>query len=119
MYRYKAFISYRHNRRDKRVAARIQSAIEHARPPRGDGGRGEDGAAPARYVVFRDETELSLSCDLDASLKAALDQSEYLIVVCSEETRKSPWVLAEIDHFLATRDLKHVLTVERQIENTA
>lgn len=111
MYRYKAFISYRHNRRDKRVAARIQSAIEHARPPRGDGGRDEDGTAPARYVVFRDETELSLSCDLDASLKAALDQSEYLIVVCSEETRKSPWVLAEIDHFLATRDLKHVLTV--------
>lgn len=111
MYRYKAFISYRHNRRDKRVAARIQSAIEHARPPRGNGGRDEDGTAPARYVVFRDETELSLSCDLDASLKAALDQSEYLIVVCSEETRKSPWVLAEIDHFLATRDLKHVLTV--------
>ena len=104
-YRYKAFISYRHNRRDEHVASRLQSAIEHFVPPH------EKGEKPEKYVVFRDETELSLSSNLDASLKEALDGSEFLIVICSEETKKSKWVLSEIDHFLSAHDSRHVLTV--------
>lgn len=107
MYRYKAFISYHHSRQDKKIASRIQNVIEHFRLP---GTAGTD-AAKNHYSVFRDETELSLSSDLNTSLKEALDQSEFLIVICSEETRKSAWVLEEIEYFLITHDYDHILTV--------
>lgn len=94
MYRYDAFISYRHHGLDGEVAEKLQKKLERYRPPKAL--RGKDFSA---WHVFRDETELSAGSDLDANIKAALDTSRFLIVVCSERTRESRWCMEEIEYF--------------------
>ena len=34
-FRYKAFISYRHNERDKKIAVKLQKKLESYKPPKG------------------------------------------------------------------------------------
>ena len=62
--KYFAFISYSH--RDKAIASRMHSALEHYRVPRRLVGRiGRDGAVPRRIVpIFRDLDELPTSSNL-------------------------------------------------------
>lgn len=95
-YRYAAFISYRHTPADRKWAAWLHKALETYRTPAPLVKRG----TRARVgKIFRDEEELSASADLSARIDEALQQSEYLIVVCSPETPKSRWVNAEIERF--------------------
>lgn len=49
--------------------------------------------------IFRDESGLPTSGDLGADIKKALEQSEYLIVICSREVVKSQWCMQEIEYF--------------------
>ena len=49
--------------------------------------------------VFRDRDELATSSDLAGSVKAALDESATLIVVCSPNAAKSKWVDEEVRTF--------------------
>ena len=91
-YSYKAFISYRHNPFDKKMAERLQRRLENYKPPKGV-------ASKVKWKVFRDETELSSGSNLSGKIKEALESSEYLIVVCSETLKESEWCLEEIHHF--------------------
>ena len=91
-YRYKAFISYTHA--DEKVAAWLQRRLETWRPVRGSGIE----ARPA--PVFRDREGLVASSDLSASIREALDASEFLVVVCSRAAADSLWVAQEVETFL-------------------
>ncbi len=98
--KYWAFISYSH--RDKPWGDWLHKALESYRIPRPLVGkatvRGEP--VPARvYPVFRDREELPTAVDLGAVITSALDQSRYLLVICSPNSARSQWVNQEIINF--------------------
>ena len=104
---YKAFISYRHLPLDKETAIQVHRAIEHFVIPRS---LRKDGQRKLGYV-FRDEDELPVAGELTENIRLALENSEYLIVICTPETCKSAWVLKEVETFLQLRDRNHILLV--------
>ena len=104
---YIAFISYRHAPRDSAVAQTAHSLIEQYRIPRS---LRRDGKKRFGYV-FRDQEELPVSSDLSDDICRALDHSQNLIVICSPETAKSPWVAREIGYFLEHHDHSRVFAV--------
>ena len=109
--RYAAFISYSHQ--DRAVAAWLQRSLEGYRVPGWIVGRpGAFGAVPARIgAVFRDREDLPASADLAASVRAALDSSDCLIVLCSPAAAASRWVAAEITQFKARAGEDRVLAL--------
>ena len=113
-FRYKAFITYSH--RDRRVAEWLHKAIESYRIPKELLGRpSRDGPIPAKlFPLFRDRDELPSSPDLSTSIREALAQSGYLIVICSPSAARSRWVNEEIIEFkrLGRSDRIHALIVE-------
>ena len=105
---YCAFISYRHYTPDKEVAQRLHSLIENYVIP--SSLRGEDGAKhPGR--VFRDQEELPLSADLGKDIETALNNSEWLICVCSPRYLQSRWCMRELEYFIERRGRDRVLAV--------
>lgn len=58
--------------------------------------------------VFRDNTGMGAPKDLTLEIQKQLDQSEYLIVICSPNAVKSDWVSKEIDHFKKNRGLEYI-----------
>ena len=94
---YYAFISYK--REDKAEAKRLQKALEYYRLP--NNLRQEHPELP-EYVrpVFRDMTDLEVG-ELSAQIHSALEQSHYLIVVCSPRAAASKWVNDEIEYFIS------------------
>ena len=104
---YTAFISYRHARLDSAAAEMIHKRIERYRVPKKLRAAGDN-----RFgYVFRDREELPVSSDLSADIRAALDASDHLIVICTPETKKSPWVEREIAYFLQHHDRCRVFAV--------
>ncbi|MBQ2659176.1 MAG: toll/interleukin-1 receptor domain-containing protein [Erysipelotrichaceae bacterium] len=110
---YSAFISYRHNPRDIEVAKHIQQKLEHFKIP-------AQIAQECGYSkfdpLFRDQEELEITPDLAARINQALDNSDYLIVICSPYYNESKWCLLEIENFLKNHDRDHVLCVLSQGE---
>jgi len=105
---YRAFISYRHVEPDRRWAKRIHAALEtRSLPPLG--GVRLEGLEQRR--VFRDEDELAASADLSLEIQRALENAQWLIVICSEQTPASRWVDAEVTRFLALRGPERVIPV--------
>ena len=97
--KYWAFISYSH--RDTRAAIALQRGLETYRlPSRLVGKRTAMGEVPA-YVkpVFRDRDELEAGTDLRATVREALAHSRWLVVLCSPDSARSPWVNREIVEF--------------------
>ena len=94
--KYKAFISYRHKRLDMFVAKKLQRTIERYVIPADLRKQGQKRLGR----VFRDQSELTLSSDLAQVIQDALDNSEYLIVVCTPDAAQSKWVNEEISYFL-------------------
>ena len=105
---YIAFISYRHLIPDKTVAKLLHSKLEHYRVPKEY--RIITGSDRLGYV-FRDEEELPASSNLSGSIKQALDNTKFLIVVCTPKTKESMWVTREIDYFLEGHPRENVLAV--------
>ena len=105
--RYIAFISYRHLPLDMATAKKLHKRIEHYVVPKD---LRKDGRKKPGYV-FRDMDELPISSDLNANIEQALDNSEFLIVICTPETLKSKWVLGEVSYFLQHHPRERVLAV--------
>lgn len=61
--------------------------------------------------IFRDKEELAVSPDLSENICRALENSEYLIVLCSPEAKESVWVQREIEYFLEWHERDHILPV--------
>lgn len=106
-YTYDAFISYRHLPLDGAAAEKLQKLLEQYRPPKGI----QIGGGRKHLRLFRDTTELPTSGSLDTALQRALLDSEYLIVVLSEETIHSKWCMAEIETFKEAHggSISHIL----------
>ena len=104
---YTAFISYRHKPLDTQVAQRLHTMIERYRVPKGlrKDGRKHLG------LVFRDRDELPLSNNLTEDIYKALDNSEFLIVVCTPDTPQSLWCRREIQYFISRHGRERILTV--------
>lgn len=98
-YSYRAFISYSH--RDKAHVRRLHRDLESYRiPPKLIGKVTAVGEVPRRLTpVFRDRDELPASSDLGTQLRAAIQGSMFLIVICSPASAKSHWVNQEIINF--------------------
>jgi tetratricopeptide (TPR) repeat protein len=98
--RYRAFISYSH--RDSRWASWLHRNLEGYRvPSRLRGSSGEFGVLPDRLApFFRDREELASAGELGPKIQAALADSEALIVICSPNAARSPWVNGEILKFM-------------------
>ena len=98
--RYSAFISYNH--RDRDWAIWLHRSLERYSVPKRLWGRpvpwGETG--PRLPPVFRDRDELATSSDLATSVKEALAEAAFLIVVCSPNSARSKWVDEEIQTFI-------------------
>ena len=94
---YYAFISYK--REDKKESKRLQHALEYYRLP--NHLRQKDSKLP-EYVrpIFRDMTDLEVG-ELSAQIHSALEQSNFLIVVCSPRAAASKWVNDEIEYFIS------------------
>lgn len=87
-YRYDAFISYRHNPRDQQIASTLLRLLENlsvkGRP---------------RLHIFRDREEFPTSSDLGNDIHKALEESEFLILICSPELLESKWCREELRYF--------------------
>lgn len=97
--KYWAFISYSH--KDTAVADWLHKKLETYRVPRSlVGTPSREGAVPARLIpIFRDRDELPTSSELGDNLQRALQQSRYLVVICSPPAAQSRWVEEEVRAF--------------------
>ncbi len=103
VYKYKAFISYRHL--DTKEACKLENFLEDFRLPKKL--RKENPELPVRLgKIFRDVFFLCPGKKLESQIKSALEESENLIVLCSEHTgpsqekeEKKRWVDEEVRHF--------------------
>lgn len=105
-FRYKAFLSYSH--RDSRWAGWLHRALENYRIPRriaASRTRSELRLKP----IFRDRDELASAADLSATIRSALAESEYLIVICSPHSARSRWVNQEIEEFIRLGRMDRIL----------
>ena len=101
-YKYTAFISY--NSKDDKVARWLQNRLESYSLPSvlaNDSGVGNklDGNSRRRFRIFRYVTDFVAKNINDVTKE--LDQSKYLIVVCSPNSANAPWVRTEVGYFIA------------------
>lgn len=109
--RYDAFISYRHCKLDSFISENLHKKLESYKIPKSVVKKiGHDGKTQIERV-FRDEAELPLSSNLSDPISEALDNSEFLIVICTPRLSQSQWCKKEIETFVETHDRKHVLLV--------
>lgn len=109
-YIYDAFISYRHTELDKFVAETLHRQMEAFKLPK-KLVQGPD--APRKKIerVFRDRDELPLASNLEDPIVKALEDSEYLIVICSPRLKESMWCKKEIETFIQIHGRRNVLAV--------
>ena len=109
--KYKAFISY--NSKDNSTARWLQSKLENYSLPslivneKGDVLRSYD-RKPKKFRIFRYVTDL-VAQNLDDGLRQELDQSEYLVVICSPNSANAPWVKEEVKYFIETGRKKKII----------
>ncbi|MDR3265031.1 MAG: toll/interleukin-1 receptor domain-containing protein [Synergistaceae bacterium] len=101
-YEFHAFISYKHGGEDEKWTRWLQRKLESYRIPVADlpGDEKSGNAFPRRLRVFRDKSDLGSHAKLERGLSENLDASRYLIVVCSRRSAESPYVDAEVCHFV-------------------
>ncbi len=86
---YTAFISYSHAE-DHTLAAALESALlRFAWPVPGE----------TAMRLFRDSSSLSATPELWPTIQKALDESEFLLLIASEEAARSVWVRREVQHW--------------------
>lgn len=101
--KYAAFISYSHGNYGVEAARALRDSLE----------RFKDGSGKVQSIgqVFLDDGELSAHVSFSEDIRYALKNSEWLIVLCSNDAKKSEWVDAEIRTFLEYHDKSHILAV--------
>lgn len=109
-YKYDAFISYRHCELDKFVAENLHKILETYELPKNLKEKlNIQGKTFKR--VFRDQEELPLSSNLEDPILNALEDSKYLIVICSPRLKDSLWCRKEIETFKKLRGRKNIFCV--------
>ena len=108
VYKYDAFISYRHDKTDSYVAERLHRCLETYKLPRA---LSKSVSRNGINRVFRDKEELPLTDDLNDYIVSALKASEFLIVICSPRLKESEWCKKEITTFIENHGKEKVLLV--------
>ena len=108
MGKYTAFISYRHLSPDADIAKKLHSMIENFGIP---GAIKKKTGMKKMGRVFRDQDELPLSADLGDDIRRALEESDWLICVCSPRYPESRWCMEEVRYFLSMGKRDHILTI--------
>src|SRR4249919_3105379 len=91
-FKYRAFLSYSH--RDTAWGKWLHAALERYRIDGDMVGR-ETPAGPVPKTlrpVFRDREDFSAGHSLTEQTNAALESSQFLVVVCSPDAARSPYV---------------------------
>ena len=101
MVRYDAFISYSHAA-DGRLAPGIETGLEQLAKP---------WSKRRALNVFRDDTGLSVDPALWSSIRKALDESEWFILLASPQAAGSEWVNREVARWIETRSPDRILPV--------
>lgn len=96
-YTYYAFVSYRSS--DEKWAKWLQEKIEGYRLPTTIQHEHSDLPKSRLRPCFRYHTDIQPN-ELKTELRNKLEQSKYLLVICSPRSAQSPWVGAEIDTFV-------------------
>ena len=101
---YYAFISYK--REDEKWAKWLQKKLEHYKFPTNLNGRTD----LPKYIrpTFRDVTDLTPGL-LAEEINNALCNSEWLIIICSPKSAKSPWVCKEAQKFIDLGRADHII----------
>lgn len=95
-FKYYAFISY--SRKDEKMAKWLQNAVETYRLPSAI--RKSNIGIPAKlFPLFRDKTDLN-GTKLKKALYSKLEDSKYLIVLCSPNSAASEYVDDEVHHYI-------------------
>jgi WD40 repeat protein len=98
---YDAFVSYSHTA-DSIPAAALQAALHRFAKP----------WYKLRAVhIFRDQTNLAINPALWSSIRDALDQSLFFILLASPEAAASPWVAKEAEYWIGRNGAPHILIV--------
>jgi hypothetical protein len=97
--KYWVFISC--SQQDKECGEWLHEALQSYRVPQHlVGNESRDGVVPERiFPIFRDCEEVATSFDLGSSVREALRESRYLIVICSPHSAQSDWIGEEIKIF--------------------
>ena len=98
---YDGFISYSHAA-DGQLAPALQQGLQRLAKPWN---------SRRALRIFRDETGLSTNPHLWSAIEAALDESEWFVLLASPEAAGSEWVNKEISHWLATKSIASMLPV--------
>lgn len=106
-YRNFAFISYSH--RDMAVAKWLQKNLERFKLPTEIHNEID---AKSRYLrpVFRDQSDLNTGI-LSDELRKNLEESKYLILICSKNSARSQWVSDEAKAFVEMGRLDRIIPV--------
>lgn len=104
VFKYAAFISY--NSRDNSKARWLQNRLENYCLPSIIANEKKDylqlhGKKSRKFRIFRYVTDL-VAQNLEDGLRKELDQSKYLIVICSPNSANAPWVRKEVKYFIET-----------------
>ena len=97
---YDAFVSYTHN--DRPLVTALQKGLHRI---------GRRWGRLRALRVFRDDTDLTVSPDLWAKIRDALEQSRFMIVVLSPQAAESVWVNKEVTHWLENRGRDQLMLV--------
>ena len=90
MYKYRAFISYKHGR-SSHFSEDLEYALKiHGKP-----------SWKLPFRIFRDEKYLVPGQQISEQIRKALNQSEYLIYLASPDAAASEWVQDELSQWLA------------------
>ncbi len=105
-----AFLSYRHKEFDSAVAEKLQSLLEKFSMPKR---LKKEGGARRRFHVLKDTTDFPLNADLGEGIRSALENAEYLIVICSQRLQASKYCMEEIRYFkqLQGGSTAHIIAV--------
>jgi len=102
---YWAFISYRHldnQQSGRQWATWLHQQLESYEVPEDLIGKTNErgDVIPERiFPVFRDEEELPADADLGSAIRAAVERSRYMIVLCSPRSAESKYVAEEVAYF--------------------
>lgn len=107
IYKTYAFISYSH--RDMAIAKWLQKHIEAFKLPTEVHNDIETGS---RYLrpIFRDQSDLNTGI-LGEELRKHLEESKFLILICSKNSAQSAWVSNEAKAFVEMGRLEHIIPV--------
>jgi WD40 repeat protein len=98
---YDGFISYSHAA-DDLLAPRLQAGLQRFAKP---------WWKRRALRIFRDESSLSANPHLWSSITAALDGSDWFVLLLSPEAAESPWVDNEVEYWLEHKDPDRIIPV--------